>query len=131
MFYLSTKIEYGLNLLITLAKHNRRMSLRQIANETKMPYRFLNKLSRDLVAAGLIGAKEGKSGGFTLIKKPSDISVNRILKSLGEPLNLAQCFSHRHCPLGNAKHCKMRLVWAKIRKDIDRELKRTTLKDLI
>lgn len=131
MFYLSTKIEYGLNLLITLSKNKDRMSLRQVADQTGMPYRFLNKLVPDLIKADLITSKEGKGGGFSLAKKPTAININHILKALGEPLDIAQCFSHKNCPIDKKGKCKMKLVWARIKKNIDKELNKTTLKDLI
>ena len=131
MFYLSTKIEYGLNLLTTLAESKDRISLRQVAKQTNMPYRFLNKIARDLVQAKLIKAKEGKGGGFVLTKKPNTITISQILKALGEPLDIAQCFSNKHCPIDSLKKCKMKLVWARIKKNIDQELNKTTLKDLI
>ncbi len=96
-----------------------------------MPYRFLNKLTPDLTKAGLIKAKEGKGGGFSLSKKPASITINHILKALGEPLDIAQCFSDKHCPIDEMGKCKMKLVWTKIKTNINKELNRTTLKDLI
>ena len=76
MFYLSTTIGYGLNLLIILARNQGRMSLKQIAIQGHMPYRFLTKIVRQLISAGLIQAKEGKNGGYSLLQKPKQISFN-------------------------------------------------------
>jgi Rrf2 family iron-sulfur cluster assembly transcriptional regulator len=129
MLYLSTKIEYGLNLLIFLAKSKSVVSLRQTAEKTGMPYRFLNKLARDLIKAKLIKAKEGKGGGYILAQKPSQIPIKKILDVLGEPLIFARCLADTNCDLD--KGCKMKIIWNKIKKNIDRELNKLTLKDLI
>lgn len=131
MFYLSTSVEYGLNLLIILARNQKRMSLRQIATQGKMPYRFLTKIVQQLISANLIQAKEGKNGGYSLLKKPQQIKIKNIFTVLGEPLDLTLCISHKHCPMGLEKKCKMRTIWLKIKKNIDKELDKTTLADIL
>ncbi len=131
MFYLSTSIGYGLNLLVILARQQERMSLKQVAQQGHMPYRFLTKIVKQLTTAKLIQAKEGKHGGYHLVKNPKQIKVKEIFEALGEPLSLTLCFSHKHCPMAIEKKCKMRSIWLNIKKNIDYELNRTTLADLI
>ena len=131
MFYLSTSIGYGLNLLVILARQQQRISLKQVAEQGHMPYRFLTKIVKQLITANLIQAKEGKHGGYSLLKKPRQIKIKEIFEALGEPLSLALCLSDKHCPMVIEKKCKMRSVWLKIKKNIDQELNRTTLADLI
>lgn len=129
MFYLSIKIQYGIYLLITLAKSKRRMSLKNVAKEGKMPYRFLTKIVQDLIGAGLIKAKEGRGGGYSLTKKPSNIKMKAVLNALGEPIEISRCLADRYC--SNEKNCKLKPVWLRIKKYIDKEMKQITLKDLL
>jgi len=131
MFYLSTTTEYGLNLLIILGRNQDRMSLRQVAIQGHMPYRFLTKIVKQLMQAKLIQAKEGKNGGYSLLKDPKGIKVKTIFEALGESLSLTLCISAKHCPMGVEKQCKMRPIWLNIKKAIDKELSQTTLADLI
>ncbi len=131
MFYLSTSIGYGLNLLVILARQQQRMSLKQVAKQGHMPYRFLTKIVKQLTVAKLIQAKEGKHGGYSLSQNPKKIKIKTIFDALGEPLSLALCLSDKHCPMVIEKKCKMRSVWLKIKKNIDYELNHTTLADLI
>ena len=129
MFYLPTKIEYGLKLLITLAQNNHRMSLKEVAKVSHAPYRFLTKIVRDLIRANLIIAKEGKGGGYELAKKPVSIKVKHILDALGEPLDMTRCLMGNYC--SSQKRCKLKPIWLKIKKYMDQELSRVSLKDLI
>lgn len=129
MFYLPTKIEYGLKLLITLAKNDRRMSLKTVAKDSHAPYRFLTKIVQDFVHAGLIVAKEGKGGGYQLAKKPATIKVKYILEALGEPLDMTRCLANNYC--SSQKKCKLKPVWSRIKKYMDQELSGVSLEDLI
>jgi len=131
MLYFSNQVEYGLNLLIVLAKAKKRLSLREVAKQSKMPYRFLNKVVKPLIEVGLIDAREGKNGGYALSKAPGRIKLKQIYDSLGEGLSITQCHSSKHCPLGFESKCKVRPVWIRIKKNIDAELNKITLKDLI
>jgi Rrf2 family protein len=129
MFYMPTKIQYGLYLLITLAKNDRRMSLKEVAGKGKMPYRFLTKIVQDLVKAKLIEAKEGKGGGYTLAKKPSAIRIKTVLEALGEQLEITRCLGGEFC--SSQKTCKLKPVWTRIKRYVDKEMNQVTLKDLI
>ncbi len=131
MLYFSTKVEYGLQLLIELARQSNVVSLKQIAHKTKMPYRYLNKISRDLKKAGLILPKEGKNGGFVLAKKPNQITVKQILIALNEPLVLARCLAHQNCHLKRQLNCPTKIIWSRLKKKIDNDLQKITLKNLI
>lgn len=131
MLYFSTKVEYGLQLLMELAKQPGVISLKQVAQQTKMPYRYLNKISHDLKKARLILPKEGKNGGFILAKKPNQITVKQILTALNEPLILARCLAHQRCYINNQLNCPTKAVWSKIKKNIDKDLQKITLKSLI
>ena len=73
MFELSKKTDYGLELMIALAKNYGQgpLSLRQIAKKKKLPFKYLEQVVVPLRESGLIEAKKGKSGGYFLKKKQS------------------------------------------------------------
>lgn len=129
MLYISTQVEYGLNILIILAKGRARMSLKQISKQGRMPYRFLTKIIKLLIKANLVQAKEGKNGGYVLTKNPKQIKVKDILQTLGEPMKITRCLCGAEC--ASQKDCKMKKVWLKIKKNINQELDKMTLKDLL
>ncbi len=127
MFDLKKKTEYGLQLMIALAKqyHQGPLSLRQIAKQEKLPYKFLEQLTFPLRLAGLIEAKEGKAGGYFLTKTPDKISVAQIIEALEGPIQLGHCFG---CP--KASFCGQKDVWSEVGAKILETMKGKTLKDL-
>lgn len=128
MFNLKKKTEYGLQLMIALAKQYRQgpLSLRKIAKEEKLPYKFLEQLVFPLRLAGLVEAKEGKGGGYFLTKAPNKISVAQIIEALEGPMQLGQCFG---CP--KISSCGQKDVWGEVGEKITQTMKGKTLKDLI
>ncbi len=72
MFGLTKKADYGVELMIALAKNFGQgpLSLRQIAKDKKLPHKFLEQVVTPLREANLIDAKEGRGGGYYLKKNP-------------------------------------------------------------
>jgi len=128
MFNLKKKSEYGLQLMIALAKqyHQGPLPLRKIAKEEKLPYKFLEQLVFPLRLAGLLEAKEGKGGGYFLTKAPNKISVAQVIEALEGPMQLGHCFG---CP--KVDFCGQKDVWSEVGEKITQTMKGKTLKDLI
>lgn len=128
MFDLKKKTEYGLQLMIALAKRFSQgpLSLRQLAKEEKLPYKFLEQLVFPLRMSGLIGAKEGKAGGYFLTKLPSKVSVSQVVEAIEGPMDLGHCFG---CP--KASSCGQKDIWSEVGEKINQTMKGKTLKDLI
>lgn len=128
MFDLKKKTEYGLQLMIALAKRFSQgpLSLRQLAKEEKLPYKFLEQLVFPLRMSGLIGAKEGKAGGYFLTKSPSKVSVSQVVEAIEGPMDLGHCFG---CP--KASSCGQKDIWSEVGEKINQTMKGKTLKDLI
>ncbi len=52
----------------------------EISEKAEIPYRFLRKISHQLVEAKIIGATRGKQGGIFLLADPEKLSLFDILK---------------------------------------------------
>lgn len=128
MFDLKKKTEYGLQLMIALARQYRQgpLSLRQLAKDEKLPYKFLEQLVFPLHLAGLIDAKEGKNGGYFLNKSPGKISVSQVVEALEGPLELGHCSG---CP--KVDLCGQKDIWSEVGEKIRQTMKGKTLKDLL
>jgi Rrf2 family protein len=92
----SQKVDYGLFLLVELARNSLKtpLSLRVIAEKNHMSFFFLQKVAFRLRKNGLILSGRGKKGGYVLGKKPEYMTLQEILEALEGPLNLRQCLSH-------------------------------------
>jgi len=128
MFGLTKKTDYGLELMIALAKKSRQkpIPLRQIAKEKKLPFKYLEQVVIPLKGAGLIDAKEGKGGGYFLTREPKKITVAKIVEVLEGPVEVGHCFG---CPKVNL--CVQKDVWVEVGDKVKKTMEGKTLKDLI
>jgi len=126
MFNLSKKTDYGMELMIALAKNqDGPTSLRAVAKKRKLPFKYLEQVAMPLREAGLIEAKEGRSGGYFLAKAPGKISVSEIVEALGGPVQLGACAGCSH-----AMMCSQKDVWAEVGDKVRETIEKKTLKDL-
>lgn len=128
MFGLSKKTDYGMELMITLAKKYRQgpLSLRQIAKQKKLPFKYLEQVVMPLRESGLIGAKEGKGGGYFLKKSPKKISIAQIVEILEGPVEVGYCVG---CP--KAAICGQKDIWTEVGDKVRKTIEDKTLADLI
>jgi len=62
------------------------LSSRKIAEEMKIPPRFLPQIMGDLTRAGLVDAHPGRSGGYKLAHDPADVTLLRVIEAIeGDP----------------------------------------------
>jgi Rrf2 family protein len=128
MFGLNKKTDYGMELMIALAKKNHQgpLSLRQIAKEKKLPFKYLEQVVTPLRKAGLIKARQGRDGGYFLKKKPEIISVREIVEVLEGPVELGACFG---CP--KAMVCGQKDIWTEVGDKVRETIEEKTLADLV
>ena len=128
MFNLNKKTDYGLGMMISLAKKYPKgpISLKTIAKEKKMPFKFLEKVAVSLRLAGLIEAKEGKGGGYFLTRNPKDVSIAEVVEVLDGPVSIGHCFG---CP--KLETCDQKDIWNEVGNKVRETIRKKTLKDLI
>jgi Rrf2 family cysteine metabolism transcriptional repressor len=127
MFGLTKKTDYGLELMIALAKNHGQgpLSLRQIAKTKKLPFKYLEQVVVHLREAGLIEAKEGKGGGYFLSQPPQKISVAAIVEVLEGPVEVGYCAG---CP--KAALCGQKDIWVEVGDKVRETIQGKTLADL-
>jgi len=127
MFGLKKKTNYGLELMLYLAKNFGKgpVTLREISQKKRLPYKFLEQIVIPLKNARLIESREGKGGGYFLKKKPEDISMTEIVEVLEGPVEVCQCFT---CPI--AKVCGQKDFWGQVGDKVKEAIEGKTLADL-
>ena len=75
--FFSKKCEYGLQAVLYLATldENYICSSEEIANKLSIPKEFTSKILQSLIESGWIESRKGKTGGFKLAKKASEIKL--------------------------------------------------------
>lgn len=116
-----------MELMIALAKKYRQglLSLRQIAKQKKLPFKYLEQVVVPLRESGLVGAKEGKGGGYFLKKSPKKVSVAEIVEILEGPVEVGACFG---CP--KATVCGQKDVWVEVGDKVRETIEGKTLAGL-
>lgn len=127
------KTRYAMVALTRLAREygNGPLHIRTIAIEEKIPLSFLENILLELKKAGILGSKLGKSGGYYLLKKPSEVSLADIIKLYEGSIALMYCVaedSYQPCEFcKDESMCNIRNIFREIRDNTNSILSRTTL----
>lgn len=107
----------------------------EVAQNEKLPQRFLENILLELKKMGILGSKLGKMGGYFLIKKPENVRLSDIVRHFEGAIALLYCVSEKqYQPCEFCKDeatCKIRAVFKEIRDTTYGILDKTTLQDLI
>lgn len=137
MLMLSKKTRYAILALTKLAKEYGKgpLLISDIAECEQIPQRFLENILLELKKMGVLGSKLGKSGGYFLIKKPEEVSLDDIVRHFEGSIAMLYCISEKSyqpCEFCKKEEgCKIRLVFKEIRDNTLSVLKRTTLDQLV
>src|SRR5437763_13868483 len=78
---ISQTVEYALRAIVHLAAYpGAAQTNRQIAEATKVPMPYLSKVLQQMTRAGLIRSHRGLRGGFTLARRPDEITVFEVFE---------------------------------------------------
>ncbi|NCB39259.1 MAG: Rrf2 family transcriptional regulator [Erysipelotrichia bacterium] len=100
---ITREADYAIRTVLHLARHfgQKPVTTTEISKKTDVPYRFLRKISHQLVEAGIVGAVRGKQGGIFLITSPEILSLLDILKIFdSRAISVNICC----CETGNCSH---------------------------
>ena len=129
MFKLSTRVQYGLEVMEALAQRPGYNSLSGIARLTRRSANYLQQIIKPLKQAGLIESKEGATGGIKLTRRPDSVTLYEILQALDGAIQPISCLAPDHvCP--TKKTCGHRKYWSKVTAILEEQFKQTTLVDL-
>jgi len=98
MLKVSTKGRYGMRIMIDLAQHytDGKCTNREIiAKEQNLSKKYIHNILTVLRDRGFVKACRGKQGGFTLARRPAEISILEVLEALEGPIVLVDCVCDR------------------------------------
>ncbi len=92
---LSKRTKYGIKALVFLARkeENTPINIAEISTHENISRKFLESILLTLKKNGILGSKKGKTGGYYLIKKPSDVKMSAVLRILEGPIAMVPCVS--------------------------------------
>src|SRR5436309_13041284 len=111
MIRMTRLADYGIVLLTHIARHPERLTRNapELAAAAHLPLPTVSKILKVLAREGLLVAHRGAKGGFSLARRPEEISVAEIISALEGPIAITECSVHAPgqcelewlCPVGS------------------------------
>ncbi len=129
---LSTRVRYGCRAMVDLALHSKEgpVSLQLLAQDQRIPERYLAKIVQDLRRGGLIRSVRGAHGGYVLSRPPTEVSLLDIWQALEGPFCPVECLN-APTTCGMVAECVTRDVWDKVRTALTQVLAGQSLAALV
>jgi FeS assembly SUF system regulator len=93
MVKLGKLTDYGLLLLTCIARTPGASlrTARDLGTETGLPLPTVSRLLQELLKSGLLHSQRGTKGGYTLARKPAEVSIVDVVAALEGPIALTEC----------------------------------------
>jgi len=137
MLRVSTKGEYGVRIMVDLARHygGRPRSLTDISQAESLPLAYLEQLVKLLREAepSLVMSTRGAHGGYKLSRSPEQITMGEIVRVLEGPIAPMICATEGEMSqvCNFLDSCRTKYLWAKLRDVVAQTLDMMTLADLV
>lgn len=125
---LTRKTSYGVQALFDMAFHGqgRPVQAKEVASRQGIPLRYLEQILQDLRHAGLVEAKRGPRGGYSLARLPETVRLDEIVAALDGPVSSLFAFEES----GNDPVVTGRM-WRDLGRDVAQIFAGVTLKALV
>src|SRR5882672_10597491 len=114
MMKISTKTEYGLRCLLSLARENvgESLSISEISKKEHVPKHYAHQILSRLRRAGLVKSIRGTEGGFVLAQPAAAVTVAQVVRVLeGVPFEDTCDHFNKHTDCGHLSGCSIRPIW--------------------
>lgn len=90
---LNQATDYAFRAVLYLSRQPRGqvVEARLIAEEEKIPMRFLLKIFRLLTRAGIVESYRGINGGYSLARAPQEITMRDVIEAIEGPIQINRC----------------------------------------
>jgi len=124
----SRQCEYAIQAILFLAlkEDDKMTSIRELTQKFDIPYHFLAKILQNLTHRGFLKSSRGSSGGFSLAKPASEITLLEIVSAIdGTKIRESCIMGFPDC--SDTTRCALHDYWAKAREEIFSVLEQKTI----
>ncbi|MCP4749043.1 MAG: Rrf2 family transcriptional regulator [Desulfobacteraceae bacterium] len=130
----SKKGQYALRAIYELSRRKDEgpIKISTIADVQVIPHRFLEVILNQFKGSGIVEAKRGVYGGYSLTRSPSQITVGDVLRYLQRDRDATACLacvSQKTCPFFD--NCGFLKLWQKVKAAAFDIYDQTTMQDLL
>ncbi len=127
IFTLSEAASIAIHGMVLIARHDEGINAVKIAEQTGLSKNHISKVLQRLVKNDLLKSVRGPLGGFTLKKRPEEVTLLAIYETIEGNLEVTDCpFNYDICAFDK---CMMGNIINKMTIDFRKYLKSQTLKD--
>jgi len=130
MIRITKQTDYGIVLLTHLAAQPlRHLNAPELASETQLPLPMVSKILKVLVREGLLLSNRGVKGGYSLARRPDEITMAEIIAALEGPIAITECIEvSSDC--SHEQLCPVRSNWQRINAAVREALDGITLAEM-
>lgn len=110
-------------LFLSLRGVGEKTGAKMISENENIPIRFTLKILRKLKMAGLVCSFRGQSGGYALLKEPTDVSLKDVIEIIDGPIVMNKCLGQGGvCDLGRSDVCPVHYYLGSVQTDVSQKL---------
>lgn len=130
MLRLSKLADYAVVVLVRMACTEGCQTSPGIAAMTGLPEPTVAKVLKALAAAGLVRSQRGARGGYTLLRRLSEVSVADVVAAIDGPVALTACVEAGSQDCTAEHSCPVRGRWDPVNQAVVEALGRISLADM-
>ena len=133
---ISRKAEYALRALLLLARDNpdKVHQIQEVSEVGRIPVKFLEQILLTLRNHGILSSKRGVGGGYTLKRRPSEMSVLEVIELMDGPIAPLPCALDKNseiCTCSDPAFCPLRPLMQAARDELCDLFGSKTIQDLV
>jgi Rrf2 family protein len=130
---ITQEADYAMRVILYLSKleYDSKVDAKTISEHEGLPFRFLLKLLRKLIEAGIIKSYRGINGGYALNKFPENISFKDVIEAIDGPICVNRCIvDPAYCNLKRGNHCDIHKALGVVQENLVEQLSQINFKNL-
>lgn len=130
---ITQEADYAIRAILILTKEGEgaKLDAKTIAERGCIPLRFLLKLLRKLIKAGIIKSFRGVNGGYALLKNSKDINLKEVIEAVDGPIAINRCLkSDSFCNANRSFKCTVHRRLDNVQKVLTEELEKINFEEL-
>jgi FeS assembly SUF system regulator len=132
MLRMTKQADYGIVLLTHMSINRDRLhNAPDLADEAHLPQPTVSKILKQLARHRILESHRGVKGGYSLARRPAEISAAEIISALDGPIAITECIDDSPGECSQEPICPLRGNWQRINLAIREALDQISLEDLL
>lgn len=129
---LKISTDYAIRIVLYLAITQTATTSAEISTQMGIPQTVIATLARPLQEAGILTTQRELGGGFTLCRKPDDISLHEIINIAEGTTRINRCLEEGNpCNRNGVPNCPVHKFYSHIQSYLDEAFKQKTIASLL